>query len=70
MTPLDRQLLLWINGLAGSSAALFEGALLLCGPVPLVACVATLLRPARATSLIAAGVRSPSCATSWQTIWI
>jgi undecaprenyl-diphosphatase len=43
MTPLDRHLLLWINGLVGSSVGLFEAALLLCGPLPLVACVATLL---------------------------
>ena len=43
MNPLDRQLLLWANGLVGGSQALFEGALLLCGALPLVACVAVLL---------------------------
>jgi membrane-associated phospholipid phosphatase len=41
--PFDRDALLAINGLVGSSAALFEGALFLCGSFPLVGCVATLL---------------------------
>ena len=43
MNSLDRQLLLWANGLVGDSTALFQGALLLCGALPLVACVAVLL---------------------------
>lgn len=43
MNPLDRQLLLWANSLVGDSPALFQAALLLCGALPLVACVAVLL---------------------------
>jgi undecaprenyl-diphosphatase len=43
MLPLDREALFAINGFVGSSAALFETALLLCGSLPLVGCVATLL---------------------------
>lgn len=43
MFPLDREALLAVNRVVGSSAALFETALFLCGSVPLVGCVATLL---------------------------
>jgi len=43
MSPLDRQLLLWANGLVGHSPALFQAALVLCGALPLAACVAVLL---------------------------
>jgi membrane-associated phospholipid phosphatase len=43
MFPLDREALLAVNRVVGSSAALFEAALFLCGSVPLVGCVATLL---------------------------
>ncbi len=64
MFPLDRQLLHLINGLAGSHQALFEGLLLLCGALPLVACVAVLLAlwwtdpegPAAAGPVLAAGL--------------
>ncbi len=37
MSPLDRQVLLWINGLAGGWKPLFELALFFCGAVPLTA---------------------------------
>ncbi|RMG48263.1 MAG: phosphatase PAP2 family protein [Acidobacteria bacterium] len=43
MFPLDRQLTLWLNALAGSSRPAFELLLFLCGPVPLAGCVALLL---------------------------
>jgi undecaprenyl-diphosphatase len=43
MFPLDREILLLINRLAGSSVPVFEAALFLCGAFPLVACVATLV---------------------------
>ena len=43
MNELDRQILLWANGLVGGSTGFFEAALLLCGALPLVACVAVLL---------------------------
>lgn len=43
MNPLDQQLLLRANGLVGGSPALFEAALLLCGTLPLVTCVAVLV---------------------------
>ena len=43
MNELDRQILLWANGLVGGSAGVFEAALLLCGALPLVVCVMVLL---------------------------
>jgi undecaprenyl-diphosphatase len=43
MFPLDREILLVVNGAAGQSGALFEVLLFLCGEAPLVACVACML---------------------------
>ena len=43
MNGLDRQILLWVNALIGSSAGLFEMALYLCGAAPLVLVVAVML---------------------------
>jgi undecaprenyl-diphosphatase len=43
VSELDRQLLLLINGLVGSSPTLFELCLLFCGALPLIGCVAVML---------------------------
>ena len=43
MFPLDRQILLLVNGVVGGSRALFETALLFCGALPLVGSVAIML---------------------------
>ena len=43
MFPLDRQILLLVNGVLGSSRVLFETALLFCGALPLVGSVAIML---------------------------
>ena len=43
MTPIDRDVLLLLNGVIGRSPSAFEGALFLCGQIPLVVCVMALL---------------------------
>jgi undecaprenyl-diphosphatase len=71
MFPLDREILLFLNGLVGGSRALFETALLFCGALPLVGCVMLLLalwwtdperQPAGVSAPVLAGRGAPESA--------
>jgi undecaprenyl-diphosphatase len=73
MFPLDREILLLVNGVVGGYRALFETALLFCGALPLVGSVVVMLalwwtdpeRDSGAAAPVLGGSEAPDSAGLW-----